>query len=69
MLDVVAELLLDLGFDRLIGSGDNRTTAQQLCLFVGVVVVLLAVALAVVSGPWYGLAAALVGVALIVYGR
>jgi Flp pilus assembly protein TadB len=69
MLDVVAELLLELGFDRFVGSGDNRTTARQCCLFVGVVVVLLAVALAVTGGPWYGLAAALVGVALIVYGR
>ncbi|WP_226040582.1 hypothetical protein [Natrinema sp. DC36] len=69
MLDAVAELILEFGFDRLVGSGDDRTTAQQCCLFVGVVIVLLAVALAVVSGPWYGLAAAPVGVALIAYGR
>ncbi|WP_222919910.1 hypothetical protein [Natrinema sp. SYSU A 869] len=68
MLDAVAELILDLGFDRLIGHNDERTPIQQVCLFLGVVFVLLAIALAVVSGPLYGFAAGVVGLALLLYG-
>ncbi|MFC6765264.1 hypothetical protein [Natrinema soli] len=69
MLDAVAELLLDLGFDWFVDRDDDRTTAEQLCLFLGVVFALLAIALAALSGPSYGLATGIIAVALLVYGR
>lgn len=68
MLDAAVELLLDLGFDRLVDRRDDRTRIQQGCLFLGVVAALGAIALAVASGPLYGLALATVALALLFYG-
>ncbi|MDF9745544.1 hypothetical protein [Natrinema salsiterrestre] len=68
MLDTVVELVLELGFDTLLDRNENRTLAQQLCLFAGLVFVLIAIALWVTSGPLYGLAAGVVALALLLYG-
>ncbi|WP_226005498.1 hypothetical protein [Natrinema salinisoli] len=68
MLDAVVELVLELGFDTLLDRNENRTLVQQLCRFVGLVFVLVAIALWVVSGPLYGLAAGIVALALLLYG-
>lgn len=68
MLDTVVELVLELGFDTLLDRNENRTFVQQLCLFVGVVFALFGIALWVVTGPLYGLAAGVVALALLLYG-
>jgi hypothetical protein len=68
MLDAVVELVLELGFDALLDRNENRTFLEQLCLFVGIVFVLIAIALWITSGPLYGLAAGVVALALLLYG-
>ncbi|OLZ41798.1 hypothetical protein A6E15_12735 [Natrinema saccharevitans] len=68
MLDDAAELVLELGVDRLIERTDDRSRTQQACLFLGVVAALVAVALAAVSGLLYGVAAGVIAVALLLYG-
>ncbi|MBZ6494394.1 hypothetical protein [Natrinema longum] len=68
MLDTVVEFVLELGVDVLIDRNDDRTLGQQLCLFLGIVVAVLAIALAIVSGPLYGLGAGVIALALLVCG-
>lgn len=68
MLDVVVELVVDVVFDRLLDRDADRSGPQWACLFVGVVLLLLAIAVVVSSGLWYGLAVAVVGLALFLYG-
>ncbi|WP_226481193.1 hypothetical protein [Natrinema amylolyticum] len=68
MLDAVAELVAELGFDWLLHRNEHRTMTQQFCLFLGIVFGLFAVALAVVSGPLYGAALGIVALGLLWYG-
>ncbi|SER73889.1 hypothetical protein [Natrinema salaciae] len=68
MLDDLLLVPFELGVDWLIDRNDDRTPVQRICLFVGVVFVLLGIALAAVSGLWYGLAVGIVGLALLLYG-
>ena len=68
MLEDLLLLPLEAGIDWLIGRDDDRTTTQRVCLALGIVVVLLAIVLAVVSGPVYGLACGVVAAALLLYG-
>ncbi|AGB32956.1 hypothetical protein C488_09916 [Natrinema pellirubrum DSM 15624] len=68
MLDEAAELVFELGVDRLIERTDDRSRIQQACLFLGVVAALIAIALAAVSGLLYGAAAGVVALALLRYG-
>lgn len=62
------ELLLEAGFDVLIERRDDRTGPQWAALFLGVVLLLGAVAVGASSGLWYGLAVAVFGIALAAYG-
>lgn len=68
MLDEAAELLLELGVDWLIDRDDDRTMRKQACLFLGVVVALVAIVLVVVSDPLYGFVAGTVALALLFAG-
>ncbi|WP_408959390.1 hypothetical protein [Natrinema sp. 74] len=68
MLDDLLILPFEAGIEWLIGRDDAWTTAQQLCLFFGIVFGLLAIALAVVSELSYGLAAGIVALGLLLYG-
>ncbi|ELY77440.1 hypothetical protein [Natrinema gari] len=68
MLDVVVELVAELGFEWLLERNDCRTLTQQFCLFLGLVFGLMAVAAAVVSGPAYGIAVGLVALGLFYIG-
>ncbi|WP_254522454.1 hypothetical protein [Natrinema caseinilyticum] len=68
MLDAVVELVVDLGFSWVVDRNENRSMGQQICLFVGTVTVLLAIGLAIAGDPLSGVAAGLVGVALLGYG-
>ncbi|WP_254763184.1 hypothetical protein [Natrinema marinum] len=68
MLEDITTVLVEGTFDWLIGRDEDRTGLEQCCLFVGIVGLLLAVAVAVAAGPWYGLAVGVVGGALFVYG-
>lgn len=56
-------------FEVLLGRRDDRTGPQWAALFLGVLLLLGAVGPAVSSGMWYGLAVAVVGIALCLYGR
>lgn len=68
MIEVIVDLAADLGFERLFNRTENRTTAQQISPFLGVVFGSFAIALAVVSGPLYGVAAGIIAVASFSYG-
>ncbi len=68
MLDEAAELVFELGVDRLIERTDDRSRTQQASLFLGVIAALIAIALAATSGLLYGAAAGVVALALLLYG-
>ncbi|ELY70932.1 hypothetical protein [Natrinema versiforme] len=68
MLDDLLLLPFEAAIDWVVGRNEDRTVIQQLCLFCSIVFALLAVALAVTSGPLYGLAAGVIAVALLYYG-
>ncbi|RKD93421.1 hypothetical protein [Halopiger aswanensis] len=65
---MLVELLLEIGFDAVLERRNDRTGPQWAALFLGVLVLLAAVAVGAASGLWYGLAVAVVGVALAAYG-
>ncbi|MGQ3411868.1 hypothetical protein ACT4ML_06350 [Natrinema sp. LN54] len=68
MLDDLLLLPFEAAVEWAVGRTEDQTVIQQLCLFFGIVFALLAVVLAVVSGPLYGLAAGVIAVALLYYG-
>ena len=65
---MVFEILLEAVFDVLIDRRDDRTGPQWAALFLGFLLLLGAVGLAASSGLWYGLAVAVIGLALAAYG-
>ncbi|MDS0473826.1 hypothetical protein [Natrinema sp. 1APR25-10V2] len=68
MLEDIATLLVEGAFDWLVDRRRNRTGLEQFCLLFGLIGLLLAVAVAVATELWYGLALGIVGGALFVYG-
>lgn len=68
LLEEILLLPFEAGVGWLVERDDGRTRGQRFCLFLGVVFVLLAIAFAVRSGPWYGLTAGVVALALLFYG-
>lgn len=67
MLDDLLLLPFEAAIDWVIGRQEDQTVIQQLCQFFSIVFALLAVVLAVTSGPLYGLAAGVIAVALLYY--
>ncbi|WP_049922654.1 hypothetical protein [Halopiger djelfimassiliensis] len=65
---MLLELLLEGVFHALVDRNPDRTGTQWACLFLGVVLLLLAVGAAVSIGYLYGLAVAVVGGTLVAYG-
>ena len=68
LLELLLEGVLGGVFEVLITGWENRSGPRWICLFLGGLLLLFAVGIAVVFGLWYGLAVAVVGLALFLYG-
>ncbi|AEH36351.1 hypothetical protein [Halopiger xanaduensis] len=65
---MLLELLLEAGFDAVLERRNDRTGPQWAALFLGVLLLLAALAVGASSGLWYGLTVAVFGIALVAYG-
>lgn len=68
VLEVLLEFLVEGVFEALFTRTERRTGPQFAALLVGGLLVLGAIGIAVSVGLWYGLAVAVIGIALTLYG-